>query len=43
LAFWLSNAENGRSLSCSYEKLFKKHPNTLTSDGDSNQKIKFCY
>jgi hypothetical protein len=35
LGYWLSNAENRRSLSCSYQKLFKKQPTALTSGADS--------
>jgi len=42
---WLSNGENRRSLSCSYQKLFKKQPTALTSGADSSrpyQNFRFC-
>ncbi len=40
---WLSNGENRRSLPCSYQKLFKKHPSALTSGADSSIKFLSSY
>ena len=35
---WLSGADNRRSISCSYQKLFKKQPSALTSGTNSSSK-----